>query len=78
MIIERDITKALIAWKESPKRKPLLLKGVRQCGKTWVLEHLGKTHFRNVVAFNFDKNPDATYGVFWAKNLAARDIDYIR
>ncbi len=58
MIIERDITKALVAWKESPQRKPLLLKGVRQCGKTWVLEHFGKTHFRNVVTFNFDKNPE--------------------
>ena len=58
MIIERDITKALVAWKESPQRKPLLLKGVRQCGKSWVLERFGKTHFGNVVIFNFEKNPE--------------------
>ena len=58
MIIERDIEKALVAWKESPRRKPLLLKGVRQCGKSWVLEHFGEAHFSNAVIFNFEKNPE--------------------
>ena len=58
MMIERDITRTLSTWKESPQRKPLLLKGVRQCGKSWILEHFGKTHFGNVVTFNFEKNPE--------------------
>ena len=58
MQIERDITKQLIEWKNSSRRKPLLLKGVRQCGKSWILEHFGKSNFDNVVSFNFEKNPE--------------------
>ncbi len=58
MQIERNILTELVAWKTSPRRKPLLLKGVRQCGKSWVLERFGHAYFNNVVIFNFEKNPD--------------------
>ena len=58
MQIERDITKRLLDWKTSPRRKPLLLKGVRQCGKTWLLNHFGKEHFVSVAYFNFDRQSD--------------------
>ena len=57
MQIERNIVSDLLKWKESPLRKPLLLKGVRQCGKTWILKHFGEKHFSNVIDFNFDKDP---------------------
>ena len=56
MQIERNIVSDLLKWKESPLRKPLLLKGVRQCGKTWILKHFGEKHFSNVIDFNFDKD----------------------
>ena len=57
MQIERNIIRDLLEWKDSPRRKPLLLKGVRQCGKTWTLKHFGEKHFANVVEFTFDKDP---------------------
>ena len=56
MQIERNIVSDLLKWKESPLRKPLLLKGVRQCGKTWILKHFGEKHFASVVTFNFDRD----------------------
>lgn len=55
MEIQRDLTQELIKWKTSPDRKPLILKGVRQCGKTWLLQNFGKTHFENIAYFNFEK-----------------------
>ena len=63
MKIERNIIKDLLEWKNSPRRKPLLLKGVRQSGKTWILRHFGTTSFTNTVEFNFDK--DSTLASFF-------------
>lgn len=69
MQIERNIMADLLSWKNSIHRKPLLLKGVRQCGKTWILRHFGKMYFSNVAEFNFDKDKalasffDGTYDV---------------
>jgi len=56
--MERSALQELAAWKASPNRKPLILKGVRQAGKTWLLEHFGATHYRDVAYFNFDERPD--------------------
>lgn len=56
MEIKRNILSELQAWKDSPRRKPLILKGVRQCGKTWILRHFGATSFTNTVEFNFDRD----------------------
>lgn len=46
----------LLAWKNSPYRKPLILKGVRQVGKTWILKEFGKLYYKNIAYFNFDEN----------------------
>ena len=46
----------LIAWKKDVNRKPLLLKGVRQCGKTWLLKLFGKEQYEHVAYFNFEGN----------------------
>jgi predicted AAA+ superfamily ATPase len=55
--MKRDITKKLLAWKESQERMPLLLTGVRQCGKTYIMKDLGETAFNGDYAyFNFEKN----------------------
>lgn len=48
----------LVNWKNSPYRKPLILKGVRQVGKTWILKEFGRLHYDNVAYFNFDENPE--------------------
>ena len=42
MRIERDIIHQFVAWKEAAVRKPILLKGARQIGKTWAMETFGK------------------------------------
>lgn len=54
--MERDITEKLLKWKDSKRRKPLLLTGVRQCGKTYALTDFGKRYFENTVYLNFEEN----------------------
>ena len=52
------ILEKLLDWKNSPYRKPLILKGVRQVGKTWILKELGKRYYENTAYFNFDENEE--------------------
>lgn len=54
--MERFILDDLVRWKTSQYRKPLILKGVRQVGKTWVLKEFGNRYYENVAYFNFDEN----------------------
>ena len=54
--MERYILNDLLRWKESKYRKPLILKGVRQVGKTWILKEFGRRYYKNVAIFNFDEN----------------------
>lgn len=56
MELYRSIIEDLKDWKSRPDRKPLILKGARQTGKTWILEHFGHTEFEYVASFNFDKD----------------------
>lgn len=55
--MQRNAMARLVKWKDSPRRKPLVLRGVRQCGKTWLLEHFGKTHYAATATFNFETQP---------------------
>jgi len=50
--VERMAVEQLVAWKESPYRKPLMLKGVRQVGKTWLLKEFGRRCYDNIAYFN--------------------------
>ncbi len=54
MKIHRDIEVDLLRWKQAPERKPLILRGTRQIGKTWVMKSFGQAHFDNVAYFDFD------------------------
>lgn len=54
--MERDIMKELLQWKNDVDRKPLLLTGVRQCGKTYVCKEFGETYFEDVAYFYFEGN----------------------
>ncbi len=56
MHMQRDIMNKMAAWKDSRRRKPLLLTGVRQCGKTYSLKQFGEAYFRNTVYLNFEEN----------------------
>ncbi len=57
--MERQLTSKLITWKESKTRKPLILEGARQVGKTYLLQQFGQAQYRNVVYVNFDRiDPD--------------------
>ena len=55
MKIRRDIIDYLKQWKGSENRKPILLKGARQIGKTWIMREFGRENFEYVAEFNFDK-----------------------
>ncbi len=57
MEIKRDIIEQLKAWKNNPRRKPLVLQGARQVGKSWALRKFGKECFEDVVYINFDTMP---------------------
>ncbi len=69
--MERLAMTALLAWKEKKHRKPLLITGCRQCGKTWLMTEFGKRHFEKTLLFNFEKEP-ALNGIF------KYDLDPIR
>ena len=56
MYIERIIDSLLLEWKNGERRKPLLLRGARQVGKSWAVEHLGET-FDYFIEVNFEKRP---------------------
>ena len=56
--MERLILNDLLKWKNSKHRKPLILKGVRQVGKTWVLREFGRRYYDNTAYFNFDENEE--------------------
>ena len=44
----------LLEWKDNRDRKPVILEGIRQCGKTWILKHFGEAEFKDVAYFNFE------------------------
>ena len=56
--MKRNIKKELIKWKESKSRKPLILRGARQVGKTYILKEFGKENYENVAYFNFDNDEE--------------------
>ena len=70
--MKRFILKKLLAWKNSSYRKPLILKGVRQVGKTWILKEFGKCYYENTAYFNFDENEE--YKQFFE---TTKDVDRI-
>lgn len=58
--MERYAMQQLIRWNERKNRKPLILKGARQVGKTWLMKEFGKRYFKYTAYVNFDKNDHMT------------------
>lgn len=54
--MKRHKINELIAWKESRNRKPLIIRGARQVGKTWLMKEFGKQHYESIAYFNFEKS----------------------
>lgn len=54
--MDRYLMNDLVAWKESLRRKPLILNGARQVGKTWLLKEFGRLHFDNVAYISLDNS----------------------
>lgn len=52
--MKRDIINDLLKWKDSKRRKPLIMTGVRQCGKTYILREFGSEYFENMCYINFE------------------------
>lgn len=55
--MQRQLMDELIAWKSRANRKPLLLKGARQTGKTWLLNEFAGQQYQNVIRFDFMLEP---------------------
>ena len=54
--MKRNITRYLEGWKKSHRRKPLILNGVRQVGKTYSLKHFGQAYYEKIAYLNFEKD----------------------
>ncbi|MCH9769343.1 MAG: AAA family ATPase, partial [Gammaproteobacteria bacterium] len=54
--MKRDIFQKLMSWKQAAMRKPLILDGARQVGKTYALQHFGKTAYQSVAYINFERD----------------------
>ena len=57
-MLKRKIETYLAKWKESEDRKPLVIKGIRQCGKTYIVQKFARKNYENVVYMNFILEPD--------------------
>lgn len=54
----RDAYQSLLKWKSDPARKPLIIQGARQVGKTWLMKEFGKQEFPNTAYFNFESTKE--------------------
>ncbi|MBS5837428.1 MAG: AAA family ATPase, partial [Neisseria sp.] len=69
--MQRKIIQSLEKWKHKTNRKPLIIQGARQVGKTWAIKHFGEQFFEKVAYINFDNNPRM-------KTLFSGDYDIYR
>ena len=57
-MLKRKIESVLVEWKTSGSKKPLVIKGIRQCGKTYIVQKFAKENYESVVYMNFILEPD--------------------
>ncbi|GHT60642.1 ATPase [Bacteroidia bacterium] len=76
--MQRKLLKELLVWKNNPKRKPLLLEGARQVGKTYLLETLfGREYYSQTVRVNFEKADSELLSLFEGNIEPGRIINYL-
>lgn len=71
-MLKRKIEETLARWKRIPKHNPLVIKGIRQCGKTFIVQQFAQDNYENVVYLNFALNPDKITAF-----LGSKDVDAI-
>ena len=74
--MERFAIAKLEAWKNSPDRKPLVLRGARQVGKTWLIKEFGRRFYPNTAYFNFDEEAELK-SIFGSNKNPARIIELL-
>ena len=74
--MKRNAIFELIKWKSDPERKPLVLKGARQVGKTWLMKEFGKSYYNSFVYFNFDEE-DSLKSIFETNKNPLRIIELL-
>ena len=75
-ILKRTVLQKLIDWKKDPDRKPMIIKGARQVGKTWLMKEFGETHYDKYVYFNFDEEEKLS-SIFQANKNPHRIIELL-
>lgn len=71
-MLKRKIEETLLQWKKTSDHNPLVIKGIRQCGKTFIVEQFAKEHYNHVVYINFALEADKTTAF-----VGNKDIDTI-
>ena len=56
--MKRNAMESLVRWKNDEERKPMVLKGARQVGKTWIMKEFGRQYYESYVYFNFDEEEE--------------------
>ncbi|MBQ8589691.1 MAG: ATP-binding protein [Firmicutes bacterium] len=74
--MKRNAIEALKNWKVSEERKPMVLKGARQVGKTWIMKEFGEKYYDNYAYFNFDEE-DALKSIFEVNKNPQRIIELL-
>ena len=75
-VMKRNAIQDMINWKNDEERKPLVLRGARQVGKTWLMKEFGKTCYKRFVYFNFDEE-DAFQSIFERNKNPQRIIELL-
>lgn len=74
--MKRNAISDMINWKNDAERKPLVLKGARQVGKTWLMKEFGKNYYKSFVYFNFDEEEELK-SIFETNKNPARLIELL-
>lgn len=74
--MKRNAIEALLKWKNDEERKPMVLKGARQVGKTWLMKEFGRSYYDNYVYFNFDEE-DELQSIFETNKNPKRIIELL-
>ena len=72
--MQRKALQQLVEWKNSPRRKPLIVKGARQVGKTWLMKEFGRLYYEKTFYFSFDKEEELS-SIFKKDKDPARIVD---
>ncbi len=76
ILLKRNAMEELIKWKMDEERKPMVMRGARQVGKTWLMKEFGKNYYKSYVYFNFDEE-DELKSIFEANKNPNRIVELL-